>query len=402
MYNKFMNYFWINFFNAVNIFPVILVSSSMKLILGQTFNIGLEYSTIVSYAGIISIFKFLFVNWVKNYSLKLYGFKHLENYKKWGLVGSMMMTFFLFLIYVVLSYNYFEKNILAIIITVLTTFVLIGEIINDTAISIFYSNYTGENLSDSIFLGHKLAAFLGYFLFPLSVEYFSFNGTFIIFIILSFILNFSFLYLPTINISNNNQNTNIFLLIKNDLLNIKNIGLILLFIVTCQIGTLIIAGMKCNFIAQITKKKLLSYLLRGLGLLVGVLGGMATGWLKKFKNNDETLFIVGGILHFISVIINYWAFVSQSTIGFITATIFENINKGFMMASLTKFFLIISLNKPHIFTLFWGLFSVLRSIYGGVSGYLVIKLGINKLFMILIILSFLPIIISYKLISNKK
>ena len=145
-------------------------------------------------------------------------------------------------------------------------------------------------------------------------------------------------------------------------------------------------------------------MLRGLGLVVGFIGGtQTTKFIKKlFNKNDDnrTTFIIGGILHLVAIIVNFIAFKQQTNFWFITATIFENLNKGYMMSALTKFFLFESHQKPHILTFFWGFFSLLRAIYGGISGYFVVTLGVDNFFYVLIGASILPIIIAYKMKNN--
>jgi hypothetical protein len=390
-----MNLYWIILANAVGIFPIIITSSSMKLILSQLFKISLSHSTIVSYAGIIGMFKFLLVNKVKNTNL---GWFKMDNYKQWAFLGSNIMSLFFLFIYILLCFPIFSGGTLALMITILTIFIIIGEIISDTAINIFYSHHKDPNLSSAIFNGHKIAALLGYFLFPMIVDYGSFHGSFIFFIILSFVLNLTVFYLPSLEIPKTKEKSNVIQDIIKDLKNIPNIKLIMLFIVTCQIGTLIIGGMKCNFIAQVTKKKFLSYILRGIGLVVGMAAGMATNFFRKFFDTEKSpnkTFLLGAFLHFVAVIINFLAFKNSNNVLFITATVFENINKGFMMASLMKFFLLMSKNKPHILTFFWGLFSLLRSFYGGISGYLVVQMGVDSLFFLLMGLSAIPIVLVY-------
>ena len=395
-----MNLYWIILANAVGIFPIIIASSSMKLILSQLFHISLSGSTIVSYAGIISIFKFLLVNKIKKTN---WGWA-MDNYKQWGIIGSGMITFFFGLIYLCLCFGKFWGSSLPIVITILTLFIIMGEIISEGAINIFYSYYKDNHLSSAIFNGHKIAAFLGYFLFPIMVDYFSFHISFIFFIALSFILNLTFLYLPSIEVKESSSNTFVIQEIFHDLKNIPKINLIMIFIMTCQIGTLIIGGMKCNFIAQVTKKKLLSYFLRGLGLAVGMVAGMATNFFKKLFKTDESthkIFLLGSVFHLMAIIINFLAFKNTSNILFIGATIFENINKGFMMASLTRFFLWISQDKPHLLSFFWGFFSLLRSVYGGISGYLVVQMGVDSLFFLLIGVSIIPIVVIYFINESK-
>lgn len=392
-----MNNSWIILINAINIFPVILVSSSMKLVLSQVFKINLTYSTIVSYAGIISALKFLWINKIKSQNLWN---GSMDNYKQWAFAGSFLMTFTLLIIYGVLWWNPWQDGkTLAIIITILSTILLMGDIINETAISIFYSHYKDPQVSSMIFTGHKISAFLAYFLFPLVIEYIGFHIAFISYILLSFIVNFSIFYLPSIGIIHQDTNGNILDLMIKDLKEIPKIFWVILFVMTCQMGTLIINGMKCNFIA-VHHNKLLSYLLRGFGLLIGTFSGISTQWLKKIFKSDDEFFLAGGILHLLSVGINWWAFSYKTSGLFIMATLFENINKGFIMAVLTRFFIQISYKKPHILTFFWGLFSLLRSLYGGMSGYLISSLGINNLFSVLLILAFLPIIIPL-ILKNK-
>jgi hypothetical protein len=391
-------------FNAIGIFPIIISSSSMKLILSQTFHIGLTYSTIVSFAGVLSIFKFLLTNRIQHTSLNI--LKNYDNYQQWGFIGSTIMTSFLGLIYFLLLTNPFKTpSTLALVVTILSAFIVLGEMIAETAINVFYAH--GDNkksLSYNMFVGHKIAALLGYFLFPMIVEYGGIHWAFIPFLLLSFFLNGTFLMLPKIeNTPKKVTSDNIMTTIYKDLMGIPQIYMILLFIITCQMGSLVIGGMKCNFIAQVTKKKFLSYMLRGLGLIVGIFGGTKTKTLteKVFKTDSNTsVFMGGALLHLISVLINFMAFKLQTNWWFIIATIFENLNKGYMMASLTKFFLVESHKKPHILAFFWGFFSLLRSIYGGISGYLVTTLGINGLFFGLIGASFIPIVITYFLKPN--
>ena len=402
-----MNLSWIVLLNAVGIFPIIISSSSMKLILSQIFHISLKYSTIVSYAGIISVFKFFFVNKVKTTSLSLFP-NQLQNYQQWGLIGSMMMTGFLAAIYLILCFNPFtSQGALALTVTILSSFLILGETIADTAINIFYAHttYDKKSLSSNLFMGHKIAALLGYFLFPMMVDYIGFHVTFIGFLLISFLLNLTIFYLPKIQFETPKESGGVIGNIIEDLKKIPNIFWVMMFIITCQGGTLVIGGMKCNFIAQITKKKFLSYMLRGLGLVVGIIGGTQTTRIikKLFNQQDshEKTFIMGGILHSISVIINFIAFKYQTSHWFIIATIFENLNKGFMMSALTKFFLIESDKKPHLLTFFWGFFSLLRSFYGGISGYLVTTMGVNYLFYALIVSSMVPILIPLWLNKNK-
>jgi hypothetical protein len=379
----------------------------MKLILSQIFKISLKYSTIVSYAGIISVFKFFLVNKVKNTPLNFFK-NQLQNYQQWGLIGSMMMTGFLAAIYLILCFNPFAtEGPLVLTVTILSSLLILGETIADTAINIFYAHTTFDkkSLSSSLFMGHKIAALLGYFLFPMMVDYIGFHSTFITFLLLSFMLNLTIFYLPPVQFQTTKESTSVVGNILEDLKKIPNIIAVMIFIITCQGGTLVIAGMKCNFIAQITKKKFLSYMLRGLGLLVGIIGGtQTTGFIKRNFNKEdsnEKTFIIGALLHTISIIINFIAFQAQTSLWFIVATIFENLNKGFMMAALTKFFLVESHQKPHLLTFFWGFFSLLRSFYGGISGYLVTTMGVNYLFYLLIFSSLLPIFIPFFIKSSK-
>ena len=70
------------------------------------------------------------------------------------------------------------------------------------------------------------------------------------------------------------------------------------------------------------------------------------------------------------------------------------------MAFLTKFFIESSHKKPHILTFFWGFFSLLRSFYGGISGYLISQWGINNLFLFMIMMAIIPIGIPFIIKNN--
>ena len=401
--------------NAVSIFPLITVLSSMKMVLSQTFNIGMKYNTIVAYAGIISASRFLFISIVRDKSLPFFS-SEIENYRKWAFLGSLIMGISLSLIYLVLISGLIKNPLtLVLIITLLSTVTVAAEGIYDAAISIFYSNYPDkETLSSSIFFGHKIAAFLGYFLFPFAVNYIGIHIPFISFIAISFGLCTTVFKLPAIPIiqKKTEKKEGALEVLQNIFLDIKNtpgIGKILLLITTCQFAILTINGIKCNFIAQVTSSPLLAYLLRGLSIVVGMLGGYCTNLMKKKvstgeildpkekTNRDMNIFIFCGLLHLLSVLINYLSLTSRTPGIMIFSVIFENLSKGFLMYSLTNFFLLQSKNKPHLLTFFWGYFQIVRSVASGMSGYLFAEAGLNGFFLLLLLLCFPPIIIPFSM-----
>jgi hypothetical protein len=423
--------------NALSIFPLITVLSSMKMVLSQTFNIGIKYNTIVAYAGLISASRFLFISIVRDKSLPFFSSK-VENYKKWVFLGSLIMAISLNCIYIVLTSNIIKDPLtLVLIITFFSTLTVAGEGIYDAAMSVFYSNYPNRaSLSASIFFGHKIAAFLGYFLFPFAVNYIGIHIPFLFFIALSFFLCTTVFKLPAIVVPNapNSSSISIFAMLKNIFLEIKEtpeMGKILLFITTCQFSILTINGIKFNFIATITQDPLLAYLLRGLSIIVGMLGGYFTNLIKsrisqnpvnfpvditnpelknvgdviqnkEFKNlslldkiihKEMNIFVLCGILQLLSVLINYMAMTNQGTGINIFSVIFENLSKGFLMYSLTSFFLLRSKGRAYLLTFYWGYFQIVRSFAGGISGYLFAATGIHLLFLILVIFALPPIIL---------
>lgn len=391
------------FFASVGTFPMILVLSSFKLMLND-FSISLAYKTILSYIGILGAFRIIFSYIVNNTTLPFFT-KKLSIEKNWIFLGQILMTLGLF-------GCIWTKNLFFLM--GLTMVVVIGECLQDTGMSgVIVTFNKKEKKSLIIFLAHKLSALIGFFLFPYLGGFISWNFSLIVMTILSFFLSFFVFFLPNSedaneinndNSSNEKNKENLSSIVKKTInqisqsfFSLKKRWLIIIFIILFNGALLILHGIHPLLLLKITKSRHFVYSVRGWNVLIGAVGGI----MSKLGNKKKKVhsLVIASLFHLVIMILHYISFIYVNKVLFLGLQIAENFIKGFMMMTLTDFFLSKSEGefKRQRLTLFWGIFQLVRSFFGGFAGVMYEKLELQVFFWVLILLAIFPIFISKKL-----